>query len=150
MRPLSLADMEQAGYAQAEGPRLLVRIPTDWPADGEKRIGYVSILRLVECARELHWRRDVAPHADIARLDPITKSATADFARPIMADAQVTCEYAVTWLRPRSYGLRVNIADEDGGTLARVDLASVWVDPGSLRPVVPDQCVTEAMSRLMR
>ena len=150
MRPLSLADMEQAGYAQTEGPRLLVRIPTDWPADGEKRIGYVSILRLVECTRELHWRRDVAPHADTARLDPITKSATADFASPIMADAQVACEYAVTWLRPRSYGLRVKIVDEDGGTLAQVDLASVWVDPGSLRPVVPDQCVTAAMSRLMR
>jgi acyl-CoA thioesterase FadM len=142
--------MEQAGYAQAEGPRLLVRVPTDWPADGEKRIGYVSILRLVECVRELHWRRDVAPQADMARLDSITKSVTADFAGPIMADAQVGCEYAVTWLRPRSYGLRVSIAAEDGCTLAQVDLASVWVDPGSLQPVVPDQRVTEAMSRIMR
>jgi acyl-CoA thioesterase FadM len=141
--------MEQAGYAQAEGPRLLVRIPTDWPADGEKRIGYVSILRLVECARELHWRRDVAPHADADRLDSITKSVTADFARPIIADAQVACEYAVTWFRPRSYGLRVQIVDEHHGALAQVNLASVWVDPGSLRPVTPDQCVTEAMSSLM-
>lgn len=148
MSPLNLADMEQAGYAQAEGPRLLVRIPPDWPAGGEKRIGYVSILRLVECARELHWRRDVAPRANPARLDSITKSVKADFVRPIMADAQVACEYALTWLRPRSYGLRVNIADDGGGTLAQVDLASVWVDPGSLQPVVPDQCVAAAVRRL--
>ena len=41
---------------------------------GEKRIGYVSILRLVESARELHWRRDIAPLADLTRLDSITKS----------------------------------------------------------------------------
>jgi acyl-CoA thioesterase FadM len=148
MRPLDLIDMEQAGYAQAEGPRLLVRIPTDWPADGEKRIGYVGILRLVECTRELHWRRDVAPYADLDWLDSITKSVTADFARPVMADTQIACEYVVTWLRPRSYGLRVSIVNDEGGTLSQVDLVSVWVDPGMLRPVAPNERVTEALRRL--
>jgi hypothetical protein len=59
----TLAEMEHAGYAQAEGAKLWVRVPTHWPAEGEKRIGYVGILRLVESVRELHWRRDVGPYA---------------------------------------------------------------------------------------
>lgn len=145
MSPLSLSELERAGYAQADDRRLLVRVPTDWPAEGEKRIGYVSILRLVESARELHWRRDVAPHADLERLDSITKSATADFVRPVMADTYVACDYELTWLRPRSYGLRVTLADEDGDTLARIELTSVFVDPGTLRPVVPEPRITAAL-----
>jgi acyl-CoA thioesterase FadM len=142
---LSLADMEAAGYAQAEGGQLVVRVPTDWPADGEKRIGYVSIMRLVESARELHWRRDIAPVADLNRLDSITKSLTADFQRPVLADTEIFCCYEVTWLRPRSYGLRVTLREEDGEILAHVDLTSVFIDPGSTRPAVPGERVKSGL-----
>jgi acyl-CoA thioesterase FadM len=145
MSGLSLADMERAGYAQAEGSRLHIRVPTDWPAEGEKRIGYVSILRLAESARELHWRRDIAPLADAAPLDSITKSVTAVFEHPVIADALICCEYAVGWVRQRSYGLQITISGEDGQTLAEIDLAIVFVDPGTLRPVAPD---TEVMTAL--
>jgi acyl-CoA thioesterase FadM len=144
---LSLADMEQAGYAHAAGGQLIVRVPTDWPADGEKRIGYVSVLRLVESARELHWRRDIAPVADPQRLDSITRSLTADFQRPVYADTEVWCGYEISWLRPHSYGLRVTLRDERGGILARIDTTSVFIDPGSMRPTVPGTHVTVALQR---
>jgi acyl-CoA thioesterase FadM len=133
----SLADLERSGCAHADGRRLRVRVPTDWPAEGEKRIGYVSILRLIESARELHWRRDVGPYTDPARVDSITRSLTADFVGPVLADTQVVCDYALTWVRSRSYGLRVTLADERGDDLARAELASVFVDPGTLRPIAP-------------
>jgi acyl-CoA thioesterase FadM len=142
---LSLAEMEQAGYPQADGGQLVVRVPTEWPADGEKRIGYVSIMRLVESARELHWRRDIAPVADLSRLDSITKSLTADFRRPVLADTEVCCSYEITWLRPRSYGLRVTLREEDGEILAQIELTSVFIDPGSMRPAVPGARVTAAL-----
>ena len=141
----SLADMERSGCARAEGPRLRVRVPTDWPAEGEKRIGYVSILRLIESVRELHWRRDVGPHADPARVDSITRSLTADFVGPVLADTQIVCDYALTWVRSRSYGLRVTLADEQGDDLARVELANVFVDPGTLRPVAPHPDLTATL-----
>lgn len=145
MSVLSLTDMELAGYAQADGPCLLVRVPTDWPAGGEKRIGYVSILRLAESARELHWRRDIAPLADLTRLDSITRSMTAGFEHPVIADAQIRCDYAVSWVKQRSYGLRITVSEEDGETLARIDLANVFIDPGTLRPVNPDERVMAAL-----
>jgi hypothetical protein len=57
---------------------------------------------------------------------------------PIRSDVSVLGEYAVTWFRSRSYGLTVTLSDELGGVLARADLASVFINPGTLRPVVPD------------
>ncbi|HTP17297.1 MAG TPA: hypothetical protein VMK13_15860 [Streptosporangiaceae bacterium] len=141
----SLAALERGGCALARGPRLHVRVPADWPADGEKRIGYVSILRLIESVRELHWRRDVGPHADPARVDSITRALTADFVGPVLGGTQVVGDYALTWVKSRSYGLRVTIADAGGHDLARVDLASVFVDPGTLRPVVPDPQLPAAL-----
>jgi len=145
MTALSLAEMEQAGYAHADGPQLVIRVPTEWPAEGEKRIGYVSILRLAEFTRELHWRRDIAPCVDLMRIDTTTRSVSGDFARPIMADSKVRCSYALTWLSSRSYGLRVTLSAEGGEPLAHVDLTSVFIDPGTMRPVVPDQPVTAAL-----
>ena len=145
MTALSLAEMEQAGYAHADGSLLVIRVPTEWPAEGEKRIGYVSILRLAEVTRELHWRRDIAPCADLMRIDSTTRSVSGDFERPIMADTTVRCSYALTWVRSRSYGLRVTLSGEGGEPLAHVDLANVFVDPGTMRPVVPGQPVRAAL-----
>lgn len=145
MSVLSLADMEMAGYAQAEGACLLVRVPTDWPIEGEKRIGYVSILRLAESARELQWRRDIVPLADMTRLDSTTRSVTADFERPVIADSQIRCEYAVIWVRQHSYGLRITISEEEGERLARIDLANVFIDPGTVRSIIPDEQVMAAL-----
>ena len=41
----------------------------------------------------------------------------------------------MTWVKPRSYGLRITVSEEDGETLAQIDLANVFIDPGTLRPV---------------
>lgn len=138
----SLAELERSGCAQVEDERLRVRVPADWPADGENRIGYVSILRLVEATRELHWRTDVAPHADSTRLDSITKSVTAEFLSPVIADTEITCAYTLSWVGSRSYGLRVTLAGERGDQLAAVELASVFIDPGTLRAVASEPPVT--------
>ena len=145
MTALSLADMELAGHAHADGPQLVIRVPTEWPAEGEKRIGYVSIMRLAELTRELHWRRDIAPHADMMRIDTTTRTVSGDFARPIIADTNVRCSYALTWLRSRSYGLRVTLSAEGGDPLAYVDLTNVFIDPRTMRPVVPDDPITAAL-----
>ena len=150
MTALSLAEMEQSGHAHADGPQLVIQVPTEWPAEGEQRIGYVSIMRLAEFTRELHWRRDIAPCADMMRIDTTTKCVSGDFARPIMADTKVRCCYALTWLRPRSYGLRVTLSAEGGEPLARVDLTNIFIDPCTMRPVVPTQPITAALqSRLV-
>jgi acyl-CoA thioesterase FadM len=146
----SLADLERSGCAQAEGPTLRVQVPTDWPAEGEKRIGYVSILRLVESVRELHWRRDLKAYADPARVDSITRTLTADFVGPVMADTQIVCDYDLIWVRSRSYGLRVTLADGRGNDLARVELANVFIDPGTLRPIAPTPDLTAMLRRHIR
>jgi acyl-CoA thioesterase FadM len=150
MSVVSLADLERSGCAQTEGPRLRVRVPTDWPAEGEKRIGYVSILRLIESVRELHWRLDVKAHADPARVDSITRTLTADFVGPVIADTQIVCDYDLTWVRSRSYGLRVTLSDEGGNELATVELTNVFVDPGTLRPIAPDPVLTAMLRTRVR
>jgi acyl-CoA thioesterase FadM len=143
----SLADMERSGHVRTEGPDLLVRVPADWPAAGEKRIGYVTIMRLAELTRELHWRRDVEPLADRWRIDSVTKSVTGDFSRPILADTSVRCSYTLAWVRTRSYGLRVDLSGESGEQLAYIDLTSVFIDPATMRPVVPAPPVAEALKK---
>jgi acyl-CoA thioesterase FadM len=147
MIAMNLADLEHSGCARAEGPRLWVRVPGDWPAEGENRIGYVSILRLIEAVRELHWRRDVSPHVDPARLDSITRTLTADFMSPVLADTQIICTYALRWVRPRSYGLGVTLAHDEGEDLAQVELANVFIDPDTLRPIAPHPNLTAILRK---
>jgi hypothetical protein len=69
--PLTLADMERLSLAAVDDGRLRFTVPADWPVNGETRIGYVTILRLVESVRELHWRLDVDRQRGPEQIDSV-------------------------------------------------------------------------------
>src|SRR6266536_3490333 len=112
MAPITLEDLERTGLARVEADRLVFMIAQEWAATGERRIGYVGILRLVECVREFHWRNDVLPAAVEERVDSITRSISADFLSPVEVSDQIVGRYRIRWCRRRSYQLEVVLSSQ--------------------------------------
>jgi acyl-CoA thioesterase FadM len=112
-------------------------IQPGWAAEGEDRVGYATIARLVECVRELHWRLDVLPVTRGDTLDTITRRIEVDFWSPLLVGADVVGRYGVESIRPRSYQLTVSIAsDSTGEPLMGAILTNVFYDP-LLRSAIP-------------
>ena len=143
----SLADMEHLGVAVADGRDLRMKIPPDWPVNGEQRIGYVTVMRLCEWVRELHWRLDIETNVDTA-VDTVTRSLRADFTAPITGGLEVIGSYAVSSFRERSYGLEMSLASPDGERLACVKVINVFVDPLTLKAASPPRVLAVALRKL--
>jgi len=137
---------EMLGGAVISPDGIVFELLPECAADGERRIGYASIMRLVERVRELHWSRDVLPLATAGPIDSITRSLEADFRAPFEINDRVLGRYRVGWCQRRSYGLQVSFSSQRSGTdLARVDLVSVFYDPVRRRSATPPDAVLEAL-----
>lgn len=146
MMPTALHEFERAGLAEITGERIVFNILPTWASQTEKRIGYVGVLRLVECVRELHWRRDVLPLSGSDLIDSITRSLDADFRAPIEVGMRVTGRYSISWCRARSYGLSVGLScEQEDRDLARVDLVNVFFDPNTNCSTFPPDRLAAAL-----
>ncbi len=147
--PLSLEDLDLRGWAHTEADQVVFAISGAWAAPGERRIGYVGIMRLVECVRELHWARDVVTAAEGAPVDCITRSLTADFLAPVVIGTRVIGRYRVQLCSRRSYGLEVTLSS--GGQrseLVRASMVDVFYDPVHERCVAPPASVAALLRTL--
>ncbi len=146
MRPPALEDLERQGIAVVVPGGVVFHVPEDWPAEGEDRIGYVSILRLVECVREEHWRRTVLPEAGDPPVDSITKSLSAEFFAPVCPGTPVLGRSRVTRGGARSYELTVDLVVRDTGEpLMRAVLVGVFYDADAGRSTVPPEAVAASL-----
>jgi hypothetical protein len=55
MSPVEVEDFLARGIVQRDSLGLSFRVRPGWPVEGETRLGYTQIVRLIECARQLHW-----------------------------------------------------------------------------------------------
>lgn len=131
---------------RVEGDGIVIEVPAWWAANGERRIGYASIMRLVEVVRELHWSRDVEPLALGGQIDSITRRIQAEFLAPFLVNEHVHGHYRVRWCRQRSYGLQVSFSSQRTGKgLARVDLICVFFDPVRMSSTTPPDAILKAL-----
>jgi acyl-CoA thioesterase FadM len=139
--------LESSCLASGHHDLVCFTISASWATPGEARIGYVSIMRLVESIRELHWQRDVLS-ATTLPIDSITRSLSVDFLAPVEPRAAVMGRYRVDWCRRRSYGLEVSLDSPAGVPLVRARLVSVFYDPVAGRSTRPSASVTEALTNM--
>ena len=107
IEPARLSDYLAAGIVQRmPGRRLRFRPEGEWAQAGESRLGYTQLVRLVECARELHWG-DLNCPADV---DNTVRILSLDFRSPVLVghsyDLAVRCEEVTEhgfWLMVRCF-----------------------------------------------
>lgn len=146
--PTLLASAEEAGIVARTPAGLAFRIAESWCAPGEQRIGYATVVRLVELVREFHWNRDI--HTVDEEIDSITASLSAKFSRPITTGMNALGCYRVSWIGAHSYGLRVEINETDvGEKLASAELACVFWDPISSSVANPSPVIMEHLRSLV-
>jgi acyl-CoA thioesterase FadM len=125
----------------AEGLHGVAR-PT-WIVEGEDRLSYTTLVRLVECCREHHWNTDILPCPGAQTLDSITKSLAAEFLHPVRVGSVFTIIYRIIEVRTRSYSLRFDIIAQPDVLCARFDVVCVFYDPAVGQPVAPPPAIRQ-------
>jgi acyl-CoA thioesterase FadM len=149
LRPTELGELERSCAVRVADGRIRVIVERDWIVLGEDRLGYAGIVQLLECVRELHWRRDIVSFSDGDQVDTITRSLSIDFLKPLIAGADVVGSYRMSWLRRRSYGLRLLLESHDeGATLVAAAMTCVFYDSAIHRSIDCPQHLRDRLHRL--
>jgi len=72
-----------------------------WIVDGEHRISYTTIIRLIECCREYHWLKDTKGCEE--SIDSICAHIDIKFRRPLSGNARAVIKYKVIRVFDRKY-----------------------------------------------
>lgn len=137
MEPTSLLHFLRDGSLAVTADGLAATVSQTWVIEGEDRLSYIGILRLVECCREHHWHRDILPLCR-APIDSILVKCEAAFRRPILVGAQVSLKYTVISVGTKSYDLEFNVTLSDaGGDCATVKMRCVFLNPASRQSCQP-------------
>jgi len=138
MEPTSLAKlMKEEGVSYLPNG-LSVRIHHSWIVEGEDRLSYTTLIRLIECCREHHWQTDILPRIQGVPLDSICKSIKANLMKPIIVGSVISIIYRVSEVRQKGYLLKFSVWNSIDQTLcAEFDLVSVFYDPRARRSVSP-------------
>jgi acyl-CoA thioesterase FadM len=107
-------------------------------------------VRLIECCREYHWERDVAPLAGKNMLDSISKSLHAEFKRPIMIDSVICIRYDIIEVARKSYRLRFEVIDGEQHQYCNFHLVSVFYDSARKRSCMPPMIVLRQLKNKAR
>lgn len=149
MEPTTLAGLIATPSVEMTPKGIRVDVLDSWIVPGENRLSYASAIRLAECCREYHWRRDLAVLAP--SLDSIVVRCDANFTNPVIVGTRIQLLYAVTRINGRSYECTITIGPAGcaGSTcLARVVLTNVFYDADSQEAIDPPPRVVEALQSL--
>lgn len=115
LQPSEYSKYEEGGILRPVAEGFTVNVHSSWPADGEDRIGYTQIIRLVECAREKHWQDfslEVAQRSSLSGID----STVVEFSSRFVAPMKVRRVYVFSWriveANARGYLLEVSVVDD--------------------------------------
>ena len=149
MEITSLSRLIKEGGVTCNPEGLIVTIHPSWVVEGEDRLSYTTLIRLIECCREHHWQIDVLPRAGGTSVDSICKSLTAKFTNAIPVGSVLSITYRVTGVRQKGYSLRFEVRDtKDQKVCAEFDLVSVFYDPVARKPTAPPASVFDHLSSL--
>lgn len=144
MEPTSLNRLLEESDVTCTPSGLTVTIHPHWIIEGEDRLSYTTLTRLIECCREHHWNTDIIPIAEDSPIDSITKSITGEFTKAIPVGSVVSITCRVAEVRRRGYRLEFEVCNATDQTLhAEFDMVSVFYDPVAQKAVAPPASVTE-------
>lgn len=150
MGPTSLSLLLKEDGVTCTPNGLIVTIHSSWIIEGEDRLSYTTLIRLVECCREHHWNTDILAKAQGSSVDAIAKSLTGEFMRPIIVGSRVSIVCRVAEVRPKSYLLKFEIRDAIDQTLhAEVSLVCVFYDPIARKSATPPTSITNQLLALL-
>ncbi len=153
MRPTQLRALLDEGSLWRDGGGLAGVARQAWIVEGEDRLSYTTIVRLVECCREHHWEVDIAPHvaaaaeaAEATSLDSITKSLSCEFLHPVAVNSDFSITYRITEVRTHSYRLTFELRDwAPDRVCARIDMVCVFYDPVQQHAILAPPAVAAAL-----
>lgn len=126
---------------------IAVTVRRKWIIEGEDRLSYTILIRLIECCREYHWQKDVLPLTSDKSVDSICKILTCNFVNPISAGSPVFVRYRIVGVRRRSYTIRFEVYDTSNNMLcANCDMVSVFYDPQLKKSAFPPDPIIRALS----
>jgi acyl-CoA thioesterase FadM len=149
MDTTTLKSLLKSGNVTCSPEGLRVTVNPKWIVEGEDRLSYTTLIRLVECCRELHWNSDILIHTKGTMIDSVTKLIRGDFLHPILPGNIVSITYHVTAVRQKSYELRFDVQNVANGTLcATFNIVSVFYDPILHEASVPPKEVLDYLCNL--
>lgn len=104
-----------------------VKIPQSWIIEGEDRISYTTLLRLIECCREYHWKKDILPLN--YSVDSICGQINASFSKPLAAEQMILITYKIRCVFEKKYLIDFYIYDSNGYLSGYVDMMLYFYDP---------------------
>ena len=91
-----------------------VKIEKPMIISGESRLSYVTIMRIIENCREIHWEYDIIKNnTDKIQIDSICKNIYVDYFKPITIDTVILVTYKILNVKESSYELLFQITDEN-------------------------------------
>lgn len=138
MEPTTLEILADSNKISFFPTSMLVTCSPKWVVSGENRISYTTIIRLVECCREYHWKKDILVFSEQQNLDSITASIQGEFIHPIPVGCDILIGYRITDFSKRKYKLCVELSDSSGEKVfARIFLILVFYDPDKGQSISP-------------
>lgn len=115
-----------------------------WIVPGEDRVSYTTLVRLAECCREHHWKKDVTSLAP--NLDSILCTLKCRFIMPISPGVVLSICYHVSKVWDDRYLLALDI--DSNVRHAKIDMTCVFYDPIIRGPLKPPDSVIVALRDL--
>lgn len=115
---------------------LLIYVPQSWIVVGEDRLSYSTIIRLVECCREYHWKKDITIKYPL--LDSICGQINANFFKPISAEQFVKIKYSISFVSDKKYMLNFLLHDSSEILCGYVEMVLYFYDSQKKKSV----CIT--------
>jgi acyl-CoA thioesterase FadM len=126
---------------------IVVTARREWIIEGEDRLSYTTLIRLIECCREYHWQKDILPLTSDKSVDSICKILTCNFANPISVGSLIFVKYQIISVRRRSYTIRFKVYDTKNDMLcANCDMVCVFYDPRLQKSTFPPDPIIRALS----
>jgi acyl-CoA thioesterase FadM len=121
----------------------VLSVSPEWIIDGETRLSYTTIVRLIEFCREYHWNKDIKPFfSTTGIIDSTTKEFVCSFNQPVSLNSAVKIEYRFIEIRNRAYSLNFAVSDLSRQKLyVTVSMVCVFIDLVSLQPVLIPECI---------
>jgi len=129
---------------------LYVTVRREWIVPNEDRLSYATIIRLIECCREYHWKTDIA--SVTPTVDAILVRIEAHFIQPIPPRANLAITYSVTRMGRRSYDLAFDVKSSSVENMhyAKAKLKNAFYDSQTQQAVDPPSIVTSRLRELTR
>lgn len=144
LKPIVLSDLLKEHNVSIYSDGIKFTANLNWVVDGEDRLSYTTLTRLVECCREYHWNKDVETINKSADLDSITKSVSANYFHPVYLNVPILISYQVIEVRSKGYCVKFIIANEDGSIIyAEYSLILIFFSNLSNKAIAPSKEIIE-------